>query len=310
MNRNTILLIVFAGLLAIFLGKKFLGSDGNRNFRDVLVSVDTASVTKIVLVSRANDHESVELSKTGLEWAVTDGNINDDADQNTVRGMLASLVKMPPKRLVAKSEDKWAQYEVNDSLGTQVKVYAGDELLADVMIGKFSFQQTNRSMSTFVRLSEDEEVYSVDGFLSSTFNQQFNSLRDKTFLKTEKSNLTSLRFNYPGDSSFVLAKAGDKWQVNNSPADSAAVEGYLNGIRTLNQREFADDFQREGKVVTYQLTVGGNNMNDIAVQGYMEGDDLILHSSLNENAFFKKGSLDVFDKVFVSPQKFEPKVEE
>lgn len=310
MNRNTILLIVFVVLLAIFLGKKFLGSDGDRNFRDVLVSVDTASVTKIVLVSRANDHESVELLKTGLEWAVTNGSINDEADQNTVRGMLASLVKMPPKRLVAKSEDKWAQYEVNDSLGTQVKVYAGDELLADVMIGKFSFQQTNRSMSTFVRLSEDEEVYSVDGFLSSTFNQQFNSLRDKTFLKTEKNNLTSLRFNYPGDSSFVLAKVGDKWQVNNSPADSAAVESYLNGIRTLNQREFADDFQREGKVVTYQLTVGGNNMNDIAVQGYMEGDDLILHSSLNENAFFKKGSLDVFDKVFVSPQKFEPRVEE
>ena len=304
MNRNRILLIVFVVLLGIFLGKKFLGGDDSRNFREVLVAVDTASVTKIVLATKANDHKPVELIKTSATWDVKSENVNDQADEGAVKGMLTSFVKMTPKRLVAKSEDKWGQYEVNDSLGTQVKMYSGDELLADVVIGKFNFQQATRSMSTFVRLGEEEDVYSVEGFLSSTFNQPLNGFRDKTFLETNKPDLTSLKFDYPGDSSFMLSKIGENWQINEVAADSAAVETFLNGLRSIRQRDFVDDFDRGGKVALYQLTIDGNNMSPIVVQGFQEGDELVLHSSLNENAFFEEGGLNAFEKLFVPAGQF------
>ena len=305
MNRNSILLIVFVLLLAIFLGKRFLGGDDSRNFREVLVEVDTAAVTKIVLYTKANDHEAVELIKTSATWDVKSGNISDEADKGSIGGMLSSLVKITPKRLVAKSGDKWAQYEVNDSLGTQVKVYNGDKLLADVIIGKFNFQQATRSMSTFVRLGDDKDVYSVDGFLSSTFNQPFNGFRDKTFLETNKTDLASLKFDYPGDSSFVLSKIGEKWQVNETmTADSASVESFLNGLRSIRQRDFVDGFVSTGKSALYQLTVDGNNMSPIVVQGFQEGEGLVLHSSLNENAFFEEGGLNAFEKLFVPAGQF------
>ena len=304
MNRNMILLVVFVVLLLILLGKQFLGSDGNRNFREILVELDTASVTKVEVMARANDFDPVEFVKTGSQWEVTNGNVKDEADKGSLRGALASLSKITPKRLVAKSEDKWAQYEVNDSLGTRVKAFSGDKLLADLVIGKFNFQQTNRSMSTFVRLTEEDEVYAVEGFLSSTFNREFSGFRDKTFLKTDKENLVTLTFDYPGDSSFVLSKPADQWQLNGLAADSAAVQNYLNGIRTITPGKFMDEFSADGKIPMYRLTLDGNNMSVIIITAYQEADDLVLSSSLNENAYFTPEGLNIFDKLFVSGQLF------
>ncbi len=300
MNRNKILLLIFGVLLIVFLWKQFFSEGESRNFKEILVELDTARVTKIQLLTKANSGVAVDLVRTGDQWEVSNGTVKDDADQNSITGMLSSLVSLKPKRLVAKSEKKWSQYEVNDSLGTKVKVYAGEQELADLVVGKFNFQQNTRSMSTFVRLSDDEDVYSVEGFLSSTFNQEFSNLRDKTFLKTNKPDLTNLKFEYPGDSSFVLSKMGEQWSVDGLEADSLAVQTYLNGIQNITQRQFDDTFGVDGKVATYRLTVDGNNMNTIIIDGYGNADDLILHSSLNENAYFEKGNLQVFEQLFVS----------
>ncbi|QSE98510.1 DUF4340 domain-containing protein [Fulvivirga lutea] len=308
MSKNKILLIVFGVLLAIYFGNKFLGSNNDRNFRDVLVELDTASVNKVVIEARANSHQPVEFIKEGGKWSVSNGAKKDDADKNSVKSIINSLIKLEPQRLVSNSEDKWAQYEVNDSLGTKVKMYAGDKELANLVVGKFNFNQQARTAATFVRLADEEEVYTVDGFLASTYNQEFNSFRDKTFVKTTPENLTSLKFDYAGDSSFVLNKVSDAttgsvWQVNGVEADSASVQKYLNGLRRLNQSDFADDFTpSEG--AAYTLTIDGNNMNSIVVKGFMRDDEVILNSSLNSDAYFKKGSLNVFEKLFVSSQSF------
>lgn len=301
MNKNKLLIIVFGVLLLVYLGNKFLGPDNERNFKNVLVELDTASVSKLVIKARANSGDPVTILKEGENWIVTRGNKSDNADVNSVKNMLSSLRKLEPQRLVANSEDKWAQYEVNDSLGTQVKVYQGEEVAADVVIGKFNFNQQARTAATFVRLTNEDEVYTVEGFLASTFNQEYNSFRNKTFITTTPENLTALKFDYAGDSSFVLDKVNEQWQLNGVVADSTSVAKYINGLRRMNQREFEDDFSPSENSV-YTLTIAGNNMDAIIVKGYLKDDEIILNSSLNSGAYFKKGSLNVFEKLFVSSQ--------
>ncbi|MDN5210422.1 DUF4340 domain-containing protein [Fulvivirgaceae bacterium BMA12] len=306
--NNKILLAVLLVLLFIFLGKRFFGGSGERNFRDTLVAVDTAQVNKIVIYPRAAaEGDDINFTKTGTGWEVARAAVKDEANISSVKGMLGNMINMKPKRLVAKSSDKWAQYEVNDSLGTRVQAFANDELVADFVLGKFNFQQASRSMSNFVRLTEDEEVYSVDGFLSSSFNQEFNNFRDRTFVSLTPENITSVRFEYPADSAFALNKIESKWQIDGVQADSAAVSSYLSGLRNMTKSEFADDFAPEGKSVAYQLAISGDNMQSITVSAYLEADKYILHSTLNEGAFFDEGSLQIFDKLFVNKESLFPK---
>ncbi|MEM6524853.1 MAG: DUF4340 domain-containing protein [Bacteroidota bacterium] len=303
MNRNKILLGVFGLLLIVFIWKQFFSSSESRNFREVLVELDTAQVTKINLVLKSSE-KTLELKRTGSGWDATNGVINDEADANVVQGMLSSLASIKPKRLVAKSKDKWTQYEVGDSLGTKVQAYYGDNLITEFVVGKFNFQQTTRSMSTFVRLADEEDVYSVDGFLSSTFGQQFSNLRDKTFLNIDIENITSVKFNYSADSSFIMIKTGETWSVNDTPADSLSVQTFLNSVQNLTMREFDDSFNESDQLASYQVTFESNNMDAVAIRGFGQSENLVLHSSLNENAYFDPGGINVFEKLFVSQNNF------
>lgn len=303
MNKNTILAIVFGILLLIFFGTRFLGSDDDRTLREVLVAVDTATVTKIVLASEI-DSAGITLEKTGENWQVVTDTLRDEAGSGPVESILSSLVAMVPDRLIAKSEDRWDRYAVSDSLGTRVRVFAENDLLADIVIGSGNMQQASRTMSTYVRLHDEEEVYAVEGFLSGVFSHDLDRYRDKTFLTVGKGSLTSLRFDYPGDSSFVLRKADGGWQINEAPADSAAVAGYLNSLQRFTPGDFANHFSAEGKTAAYRLSMDGNNMRPVTIEGFRDGENLVLHSSLNDNAYFKTGNLDVFEDLFAPGSSF------
>lgn len=298
MHRNSILLIVFGVLIAIYFGNKYFSGNTNRNFREELTNVDSTKVTQIVILTKTHQSEPIKINKVNNSWEVTNGKITDDANKNGIKGMLLALQSMVPKRLVANSKDKWAQYEVSDSLGTKVKVFNKEHLLADVIIGKFDFNQNTRTASTYVRVTGEDETYSVEGFLSSNFNKDFNNFREGTFLKVEPGYLTGIRYDYPGDSSFVLNKVDDKWQISGVAADSAAVQKYFNGFKNLVKHDFVDDFKQPDKP-TYSMTLSGNNMGDITVDAYESGDEIVLRSSMNTGAYFSKGSLDIFDKLFI-----------
>lgn len=301
--NNKVLLIIVVILLAVFFGKKYLGNSGDRNFKDVLVAVDTASVNKIVVKGKMNEFAPITLSRTGSDWEVSDGKIKDNASPTILSGILSTLVSMKPIRLLTKDKAKWDVNQVSDSLGTKVQAYANDKLLADFVVGKFNYQQATRSMTTSVRLAGSDEVFTVYGFLSSTFNRKTDDFRDKLFVRTKPDDLTKVSFSYPGDSSFVLEKSANGWQVGGVLADSVSVHKYLSGLTNLSLRAFENGFEPATHAHPYQITIDGNNMSTVNITGYTADEGMVLNSSMNDDAYFKQGTFKPFDKLFVSKEK-------
>ena len=301
MNRinNKVLIIIIVVLAGIYLGKKFIGKNTERNFKEELVAIDTASVDKIVIKPKISPDELI-FEKSDDRWRLKSGELSDDADQGMVKGMLNNMLSMKPERLVGVSSEKWQQYEVNDSLGIEVKAFSGDKLLTDFIVGKFNFHQATRAMSTFVRLKGEEEVYSVEGFLSSNFNQQFNGFRDKTFLKLKKDEIESIEFSYPGDSSFVLIKNQNEWKIGEMETDSVSTASYLAGLQNITKREFVDDFDSNSTPI-YTMTIRLRDIDPINISCFVKDDEnYILHSSMNEDAYFDSGNFDLFNKLLIS----------
>ena len=300
-KQNKTLLIILVVLLAVYFGNEFMASD-NRNFRDTLVALDTAVVDKIELYPQANEQQLITLRRQGDGWQLQAGNLTDDADISLVKGMLNELADMRPQRLVATSREQWAAHEVADSLGTRVKVYSGEKLLADFVVGKFNFQPATRSMSTSVRLAEDEDVYTVEGFLSSTFNRKAADLRDKTFIEFDNSQLQQLTFTYPADSGFVLSKNAAGWLVDIEPADSSAVVSYLSSIRHMRFNTFAD--RAPAGQPAYQLQISRQNLPDFTLSAYADSSGYVYHSTLNPDAYFKSSNDREIKRLFVPRSKF------
>jgi len=310
--NNKILSITFGVLLVLYLATQFLDGEANeRNFRTDLVAMDTASVSRIVL----NPKESEEVVFTQQEefWQVSQSGKTAEADQQAVQSLLGTLLQLEPQRLAARSEDKWNTFEVTDSLGSRVQAYNGENLLADVYVGKFSIQQMPQQpmqpgmppmqqqrpkATSYVRLANEAEVYAVDGFLTTSFNRQFNSWRDRNFLQLKKENISRISFQYPADSSFTLALADSVWTINGTPTDSAQTAQYLNQITNLSSGDFADDFNTQGQSPAFQARIEGNNMNPVTIEGYKNNGSFVLRNSLKPNVLISSDSSGLYSRVF------------
>jgi len=255
--------------------------------------------------------EEVKLTRVGSKWEVQGGGESFSADNMAVSAMLNDFARIKPERVAATTKEKWEHYEVNDSLGNRVKVFQGDEMTADFVVGKFSYQQLKNQyerqgkMTSYVRLFDETEVYATEGFLNMTFNRSTNDLRNKTVINSDENSWTRLTFNYPADSSFVLIKENNNWMINGLLADSNEVKSYLGSIARLNSQNVLETNVPSGQP-ELTLSIEGNNISPIRIDAYQADtiNKYIIESTANPATPFSGTGSDLATKLFVSPSRF------
>ncbi len=313
--NNRILLIVLVLFVAVFLVARFLKTGKTeKSFKTELFALDTAEVSAILIYPKAENLKEIRFSRDGNNWTVTKGEVTSDAGENSVKSLLAQLVQVKPKRLAARSKDKWEEFQLTDSLATRIKVIEkGGKESVDLIIGKFTYQQSdnpyggrgNVTGTTYVRLGNEEEVYAVDGFLSMSINREFNSWRDQRVMNTRKEDVTKLIFTYPADSGFIVLKKDTLWMMNNYAVDSLAMDQYLSSLSYMDHSEFKDDF-KPLQNPDFQLTIEGNNFSPVSIQAFMlTGDQYVINSSLNPKSYFSSDFEGLFSKIFKPGSHFQ-----
>ncbi|MCF8361096.1 MAG: DUF4340 domain-containing protein [Prolixibacteraceae bacterium] len=300
--NNTTLLIVFVALLVLTV-ILFSGNNGHRerSFDKDIVAFSTEDISVVKLYPKSMNGESFNIVKKGEQWVINSGDKQYKANSDMVNSMLTTLETLDVQSLVANNEGRWVKYEVTDSLASRVQLFDGDDMVADLYIGKFKFSEP-RNMSTYVREAGEEETYRVNGFLSSTFNRQVSDLRDKTLIDDNLANWTKLMFDYPADSSFVLEKEGQKWLLDGGIADSASVVNYINSVKQLDGRTIAD-VQGGDVVKQYRLTIERKNLDAVVLNLGMSGPERVVSSSENNDVWISDN--DIIEKIFVPRAEFD-----
>ena len=166
----TIIFVVLLALAAFYV--YYDSSHEERTFKKNIVDIDTVKVTSISIYPKANNHKEVRLFKEGKDWQVQlDNNKSVPAKQSKIKNLLNQLVEIKSIGVAAQNENKWHEFQV-DTMGTNVKVFEGNNNTLDITFGKFNYEQQTRSMSTAVRIKGDDNVYEVNGFLEFSFNQK------------------------------------------------------------------------------------------------------------------------------------------
>lgn len=301
--------IIFILLLVVVLAMTFFNDESKQNtFKSILVSVDSSMVSKITIYPKDKSKNAVILVKDSKGWSIIDNGKTYSADINAIMGMISALKELKPARVAAMNKDKWGEFEVTDSAAVRVTTSdVNNNILCDLYIGKFSYQQPKNqyqrqgTMSTYVRLKGEEEVYCIEGFLSMTFNADINSLRNKTLISTSSENFKKLQFIYPADSSFTLEKLNNKWTVNGLVADSVKVANYLNSISNLNSNTIVEN--NTGLITPlYSLKIEGDNMIGLELKAFPADsiNGFILNSNFNPDTYFGGNQNGFFNKAFIS----------
>lgn len=211
-NATKTLAIIFVVLSVVTAGLKWSsGSKGSAAFTSELVSVDTAKVSKMV-ISRPTEPK-VTLTKKNGAWKVSMGSdASYPADGETIKRTIQTLNQLSVNAVATRNPDKFARYKVEDSTGTKVSLYGGDELLKSIFVGAQNRQ--GRSFNSYVRLANQNSVYTVEGFLRPRFAKKLEDWREKTVWDVDQNNISRVDYMYQADSSFVMTKTDDNQWVS------------------------------------------------------------------------------------------------
>jgi hypothetical protein len=308
---NKKLLILLAGLVAIlFLTTIIRIPKENATLRDKIVEFDTSDVAGIILYPKLSMDKPVEFSRTNGKWNVKQGTVVSATQEGVVKNMLSEVINLKPQSLASVEKSKWKDFELTDSLATRVKFLdKGGKILGDLLVGKLTYRQlsdqnggyggNNIQGTSFLRLYNEKEVYSVDGFIAFYFSGKFDDWRDKTFIRFNQNDVTNIAFTYPSDSSFKLTRKELLWFVDNQATDSANTENYLSLLSSLNGQDFKDGFKPDLNP-SYQLQIEGNNLLGFYVKCFEQpgSGEYILNSSLNPDVYFTSKRNGIFETLF------------
>ena len=158
-----------------------------------------------------------------------------------IQNLLRQIDNLEVKRLAGRNSDNLEKFELSDSLATRVVIIAGKKTIGVLHVGKFGYNYETQDSFSYARVDDEEEIWAVNGFLQSIFDQQMNVFRYKAMINTIKSDWNKLQFSYPADSSFTLTRSDFGWLVDGEPVDSVSTDDYLNTLVNLSSRGFVDD---------------------------------------------------------------------
>jgi hypothetical protein len=316
------LVIILVILLGIYFIIRYTG-EGDRNFRAIMIEFNPKDITEAIVTIPGNE-EKTHLRKEGSEWKVFINDVPYRADTNSVYSMIGQLSRLETKRFAGKGKEAWTKYELTDSNAVNVKLFEGKKKIADLMVGKFDYiqppqnqpnmgmQQNPGEMNTFVRLTDEKEVYVVDGFLKMGVGREGEAFRDKNLVGELRNNINRVSFNYP-EGPMKLERREDKnWTLDGNLADSVKSMKYITLISRLVGQEFIYEDIQLGNP-SHTVTIEGNNFTPIEINAYPVTDtnyNYVLVSSKNPEALFSGKKSDLFERLMVGREAFQADPEE
>lgn len=306
--NNKVLVIGLVALIAIFvMSRVFRSPRLESNLRKALVEIDTSKVTEVRI---ANASGVTKLVKEGTQWVVSANDKRYTADAGAVKSIIGTIGALSAERMVSRKKDKWETYNVGEQ-ATNVSVYYGNDLEAEIKVGKTGFDRTPGATQfngggvepyTYTRVSNEDEVYVVNGFLESAFNRGVNEWRDHKFMRVLPELVDRITFNYP-DSSFVLEKKDTVWMMGAQQANKDAVFDYIRALSRKNLATFSDGNRPEGAPqLSVEFTGAGGSLAKAAA--WKTPTEWIHHSALQPDVYFKVEGASPDADVFVGAKRF------
>jgi len=268
-NKN--LTIIFVILLAAFAASKIFKGNQNTSFEKVIIHVDTAAVDKIVVHPKGAELE-YSILKSNQAWSVSQGGITTTAKSSTVAAMLGTLSNIEIQRLVARSKERWVDYDVDENSGVRIEVYSGKKKLEDFVVGRFNFDQQSRSATSYLR-----------------------KYWDKTILNLEKERVSQIEIRSGGRTESLNVTQGLWLKSTGERIDSTLMSQYLNGISQLNGSTVTDQLSTSDLAEVASVKVTDGESHQVSI--YAKDGGFWLHSSVNNGVYFDSDSTGVYQKL-------------
>jgi hypothetical protein len=236
MRRLSLFALIFIILVSLYWLLE--GRGGKNTVREpdhLLTGFKPANVDRINIT--CSDSDPIVLQRTDGGWQVaTDRGASYPADSSAVQTLFESLTELKTNSMVSHKSARHELYEVSPETGLYVEALDREKrTLAEVLIGKSG----PNIFSTYVRTTDSDAVYLVDGILQNTASKTLNEWRDKSVFSLDPEDVHA--YTVHGDCSLALRKNDTMWLTGpeNTPVDTGAVTKLMHRFAGLSAVDFA-----------------------------------------------------------------------
>ena len=237
MRRLSLFALIFIMLVGLYWLLE--GRGGKNTVREphhLLTGFKPANVDRINIT--CSDSDPIVLQRTDGGWQVAaDRGASYAADSSAVQTLFESLTELKTNSMVSRKPARHALYEVSPETGLYVEALDREKrTLAEVLIGKSG----PNIFSTYVRTTDSDAVYLVDGILQNTTSKTLNEWRDKSIFSLDPENVHA--YTVHGDCSLALRKNITMWLTGpeNTPVDTGLVTKLMHRFADLSAVDFAE----------------------------------------------------------------------
>ncbi|MFH1810046.1 MAG: DUF4340 domain-containing protein [Pseudomonadota bacterium] len=256
MKKSTILaVLVFAGLLALAVTS--LNRKPERGITRIsFASVDTATIDRVEI----QGPKPVTLMQKDGAWTLDNGK---SADADAVKRLLDAIPTIDSSTLITSDSNRFAELEVDEAKGVQVKALAGGKAVAEFIVGK------NSGGDGSVRVGN--AVYAVKGASAYLFSRDKSAWYQLKQFSGSVDDLERVEVALQGAAPYTLIKKESDWELSNPEVLPAGFRFDKAAARTLASSLFN----------TRATSVLDTDPGE-AVTGLSQGADLLRFSGKND----------------------------
>jgi len=264
LKKELLILVLVIVVLAGYLMLR--GRESSRLELPQPSQLESKKIDRIVITT---SEAVIELVKKDEKWSLQPQGF--PADPTQVTNMLNAIADLKLTALVSESGN-YERYNLDDANKIVVQAFSGSEEMRKFNVG----QVAPTFRHTFVKLTDDPNVYHAQGSFKNNFDQTVESLRDKIVLTFDKSAITAIEIQR-GEQAVKITKnaiepteaekdaeatkkSEPQWQIEGGDTvDQAELERFMTSMSRLQCEGFLnektkEDFQSPRWIVAFKGT--------------------------------------------------------
>ncbi|MBW2646345.1 MAG: DUF4340 domain-containing protein, partial [Deltaproteobacteria bacterium] len=228
MKKEYIILIIVIAALAMYLVAR--KPDRNNYELPQLGLIAENDITKIELSS---SHDKILFKKEGTDWKISPEKYL--ADSKKVKDMISAIAKLKLSDLISESKN-YKRYDLDQTKGIEVKCWVKGKVQRQIILGK-SAQTFNH---TFVKLVDNDAIYSAIGDIRKYFDNEKDEYRDKLVLSFDQKTIHEIEIKTEENADKYTKTANDIVTESDKKSGSN-TETMTAGARWVNSKGIEAD---------------------------------------------------------------------
>lgn len=238
MSTNTKWVLVFAFIMLIIGLNQYFGQQKDNSFQSTLISFHPQDIDRIHIKTSPKD--SFQLLKNNDRWLLSAQNVHESIQADKVMALLKYLKNIRTQKIISQQTNNWSDYQLAENQGVQVCLQSQQEKATCIRFGNTQFTTEDKKLEAYVRLANQDKVYSINGFSKSQLNTDFNYYRNNVVTAIKQS-ISRMRIQ-TDSSSFEAQKWQQQWvDEDKKLLDSTLWTDLSKQISHINATHFADD---------------------------------------------------------------------